>query len=88
MKFSTSQNTTLYNVSVIACIEKNKRSLVSGMNNCSSPLSITVNTSSTTTMSQYVMIPFPEPGNWYITLAAYCYTVDEGASHMDDLEPR
>lgn len=73
-------NTTVYNVSVLACIEKNKRSLIYGMNNCSSPLSLTVNTSSVSSMSQYVMIPFPEPGNWYVTMAAYCYVENSSAS--------
>ncbi|GAB6028880.1 hypothetical protein CHUAL_004680 [Chamberlinius hualienensis] len=77
-------NTTLYNVSVIACIAKDTRAFSNGLNNCTSSLNISVNTSSDIAMAGQVLMPFPEPGNWYVTLAAYCYLSADVSLHHSE----
>uniref|UniRef100_T1IR86 EGF-like domain-containing protein n=1 Tax=Strigamia maritima TaxID=126957 RepID=T1IR86_STRMM len=77
-----SVNNTLQNVSVTACLDKGTRPKVLSPANCSSGVGIQANTSSEAGRASLVMVPYPEPGNWYVTLEAICYHLDRGPNEI------
>ena len=75
------QNTSVANVSVIGCLSHFVRARVLEDGSCSGGVRLAVNT---TTLSSgggsgggrkdnVTNLPYPEPGDWYLTLAVRCY---------------
>ncbi|XP_063607987.1 post-GPI attachment to proteins factor 6-like isoform X1 [Penaeus indicus] len=70
-------NITLHNFTVDACVSHGKRKEpnldVDAEFKCPRGHGLHVNTSSLSAAATSVLIPFPEPGPWYLTLRSGCY---------------
>ncbi|XP_067012375.2 post-GPI attachment to proteins factor 6 [Anabrus simplex] len=74
-----------YNISVVSCMSYKSRSkptfpdlCVSNSNNVSRA-SIVVNSTSSSSVSGKILVPYPEPGWWYVTLKPFCFI--QNSSH-------
>ncbi|XP_043223792.1 post-GPI attachment to proteins factor 6-like isoform X2 [Amphibalanus amphitrite] len=79
-------NTSLANVSVTGCLSHFVRARVLEDGSCSSGVRLTVNTTTFSSGSgsdsggrkdNITNLPYPEPGDWYLTLAVRCYLQQE-----------
>ena len=78
----SSQNTSAANISVTGCLSHFVRARVREDGSCSGGVHLSVNTTTFSTSSgssgggrkdNVTNMPYPEPGDWYLTLAVRCY---------------
>ncbi|XP_064087571.1 post-GPI attachment to proteins factor 6-like isoform X2 [Macrobrachium nipponense] len=75
-------NISVHNFSVAGCLSRGIRETPSSDWECSKGYSLLVNTTRPSTIATQVLIPFPEPGPWYLTLSPSCFLTN--ASDMVD----
>ncbi|KAK4311369.1 hypothetical protein Pmani_017128 [Petrolisthes manimaculis] len=74
LALSPFMNLTVHNYTVYGCLTLGKREEPSpDGDGCNRGHSLEVNSSSPMTAAVAVLVPFPEPGPWYLTLRPYCY---------------
>ncbi|XP_045606812.2 post-GPI attachment to proteins factor 6 isoform X1 [Procambarus clarkii] len=73
LAISPFMNISTHNFSVAGCVALGVREAPDASGQCTRGHSLLVNTSSLNDAATMVLIPFPEPGPWYLTLIPACY---------------
>ncbi|XP_042217119.1 post-GPI attachment to proteins factor 6-like isoform X2 [Homarus americanus] len=73
LAISPFMNISKHNFSVAGCVSLGIREEADVNGECSQGYSLLVNTSSLNDAAALVLIPFPEPGPWFLTLSPGCY---------------
>ncbi|XP_069936970.1 transmembrane protein 8B isoform X4 [Cherax quadricarinatus] len=76
LAISPYMNVSKHNFSVAGCVALGLREEPDASGQCSRGHSLLVNTSTQNDAVTVLLIPFPEPGSWYLTLTPTCYLIN------------
>ncbi|XP_076346292.1 post-GPI attachment to proteins factor 6-like isoform X3 [Tachypleus tridentatus] len=81
-------NITRNNITLAACVEYARRPRLSANGNCGSEIHNNVNTSSEDHRVLTMLIPYPEPGPWYLALTPRCYFQENDGNENEVVDVR